>query len=1334
MAPRKPRIVKPIVEENFRILVEHKIMHFLDSADETGLTFPKTLTAHERAYIHLFVTDKNIKSKSHGKGVNRQLTLYKKSNTVPIYDCIFDISEETRRDIYTLLKALPVSQREKTDLNPDNQIKRFNTKVVAPYRFSVGAFSKSFLTVPPNYQNSSLQNVRRKLPVYEHRENILHTINNNQVVVISGETGSGKTTQIPQFILEDCNLKNKKCRIICTQPRRLSAVSVAERVAAERGENLGHVIGYQIRLESRTSPSSNLIYCTNGILLRCLMGESRNDLFASMTHIIVDEVHERDKFSDFLLIALRRYIQQKPNLRIILMSATIESEIFSEYFYNCKILKIPGRLYHVQSHYLDEILPMIGYTTPQMRVILKERDDATIAKNEFMNVVENAASNTEIDKETTQLLNDTLESCIDGVEDSFSQFFYMVEGENIPVDYRHQNNAMTVLMIASYLGNNEMISVLLNLGADPYLKSCNGYNSIDIARAAGKMDCVQLLESARIGGPRQNAEDNSRNNRILEAYQITTNDDHIDYSIIYAIIKYIHTNLPTGSILVFLPGYEDIIETNELISKGIGNGDISGNLVIFMLHSNMPTSDQKSVFRSPPFGSRKIILSTNIAETSITIDDIVYVIDSGKVKQKSYDALTNSVSLAPTWISQACSTQRTGRAGRTQPGKSFNIFSKNRFDSMEKYTVPEILRIPLTEICLQTKLLTSSQTSIIDFLSEALQKPSILNINQSIILLKSIDALDRQENLTELGTHLADLPVDVQLGKILIYSVMLKCLDPILTIVSALSVKDPFILPPRMADRRSAITVMKELSEDTYSDHLAILRIFQKWLNNKSMKNDKKFCRDNYISSGVMETICGVRSQILGYLRAVGLIQSHGTGNIHSLNKNSNNWPIVKACLVAGLYPNLCRIDKENCQLKSKFDNKILIHQSSVLRDSKKNLQKNYNNLVQLPSDWIVFGEKTKFGRFNFIKQNTVVSSLTVALFCGSIYQDEATALEPFNINEDSQSEDDDENPRFAGGNEPFSKITSDWTRLVLDNWIQFTLNTETAFMIFHLRQKFNALFLKFIQNPRNYFKTENDSKVISLIAKVLLHEDKHNNFAQPERIGERPKAVILNLSSDVNFGIQDKNDYSNLSRKISEVSLNSSVSQASGSSSAGPTTSSVGSVGPYFRNNDNFNQKSSYLQNTQPSSDINKMTTNSLVQVVPTIKKYFIVKAASKDQVLGLFVTHRWDFSQSVLAHVQKLVRSNPSIEAILFFHVFHENSFVGLGKLIVSPDRYRINCLSKKIYSFGEIRKMFKHILNGDDYTFKAIDRCYDGEELPSIIGELLYKLLLDKNLDRN
>ena len=389
---------------------------------------------------------------------------------------------------------------------------------------------------------------------------------------------------------------------------------------------------------------------------------------------------------------------------------------------------------------------------------------------------------------------------VDGNEDVFDQILHLIFNENVKIDYRHSETTMTTLMVASARGFANLVERLLDLGADPKLKDAKqNWSAIDWARNFNQNHILQMFDhflethhdEAEEGAnedemSKMSKEDEER----LELYHSTFDDDKVDHSLILCLISHICRTKQDGAILVFLPGYDDIVAMKDRLF-GDKEFSKSNKYVIFMLHSMMQLSGQRKVFRRPPTGVRKIILATNIAETSVTIDDVVFVIDSGKVKEKTYDALTSVSALRSVWISKANALQRRGRAGRCRPGHCYHLMSEHRFHSLALYQDAEILRTPIHELCLQTKLLAAVNVSIADFLSKSVEAPPYLMIKNSISLLKSIDAIDDDEELTEMGKILVDLPIDPRLGKMLLFGIMLKCIDPILTIATSLSYRDP---------------------------------------------------------------------------------------------------------------------------------------------------------------------------------------------------------------------------------------------------------------------------------------------------------------------------------------------------------------------------------------------------------------------------------------------------------------------------------------------------------------------------------------------------------------
>ncbi|XP_074107182.1 3'-5' RNA helicase YTHDC2 isoform X1 [Cotesia typhae] len=1139
MPRRKNNHWKAVIGEDTRIAVNLCVKKLIESPDLKELEFPSSYTAEERAYVHSLVQELGLKSKSRGKGANRFLTVYKREGSTIIQsDPVLKIQKTSKQGIFNLIQKFPINSKERQDLLPPTERERTVDNEVFPVIVNakaMGRLNNSIPQVPQLRTNQELVDFRKSLPVYSSREKILEALSSSQVVLIAGETGSGKTTQVPQYILENCQQRNQVCRIICTQPRRLSAVSIAERVAYERDEKIGQTFGYQIRLESRVAPKTLLTYCTNGVLLRTLMGG--DSALATVTHIIVDEVHERDRFCDFLLIALKDALVKYRALKLILMSATMDTNIFSKYFSQCTVINISGRSFDVDTYYLQDILKMTGYMTKEMaakrKELINKKDQRKVLeswtqcppqqtggrgqakKNVMPSPILGQQSDSVPEKiELEPWLAEEMDKSISdawlsGGEDNFTQLLHLILSENISVDYQHSITRVTPLMVAAGRGSINTTEQLLNLGANLTIRASNEWTALDWARKMNQVECTELIEaymktydcSLDERDTAQDAPLTEEEKLFLDIYHNTFNDDNVDYDLLLLLIFHIHTSMFAGSILVFLPGYDDIVTMREKISNEEKRISLGLRVSLFVLHSNMQMSDQKRLFRPCPPGTRKIILSTNIAETSITIDDVVFVIDSGKVKEKSFDAISNVCTLKSNWISQACAKQRKGRAGRCQKGICYRLYSSVRYNSMQPYQTPEILRLPLQELCLFTKHLAPGNTPIAEFLERALEPPSNMITRNAVQLLKSIDALDAWEDLTELGTHLLDLPVEPRLGKMLLYAVVLKCLDPILTIVCSLAYKDPFVLPHQPCQKRAATAARKKFAADTYSDHMAVLRAFQAWQQARASGWERQFCDKNFISSAVMEMIVGMRTQMLGQLRASGFVRARGAGDIRDLNLNSENWAVVKAALTAGLYPNLIRVDREYGQLRTQKESRVFLHPSSTLRDFSKSArttsaQSHAAGVTGLPSDWLVYEEMSRSGRFCHVKTVTLVNPVTIALFSGP-------ARLPMDLIYDTETVPESESDSEA------EDSREGMTILKLDDWIAMKIDYETARLVLYLRQKWNALFLRRMKTP-NKNMTQLDELVIKAVVSIISNEEHACELQQPAGIGQRPRPLIV--------------------------------------------------------------------------------------------------------------------------------------------------------------------------------------------------------------------------------
>ncbi|OWA50925.1 ATP-dependent RNA helicase DHX36 [Hypsibius exemplaris] len=631
-----------------------------------------------------------------------------------------------------------------------------------------------------------MMKLRRRLPAWQARKELLKTVRENQVTVVSGETGCGKTTQLPQFILDSFMEEGNgvNCRIVCTQPRRISAISVAERIAKERAERLGKSVGYQIRLEKalpRTEAS--ILFCTTGILLQWLSG---NRLLNGISHIIVDEIHEQDILSDFLLIILKDLRTQRPDLRIILMSATINAEKFCAYFDGCPLINIPGFTHPVEVLFLEDILARTNYSPADKQVVRRK----------------------------LQRNNDP-------------------EWERFMVRIRSKYSKKTL--------------------------------------------------------------------ETLEEFD----EGVIDFNLIMLLIRHIVKTTPEQeAILIFLPGWDDIKKLNTLAESTFGGGRPSRFLII-PLHSMMPTMNQRQVFERPD-KQRKIVIATSIAETSITIDDVVHVIDTGKIKMKDFDVERNLSTLTAQWVSVSNAKQRKGRAGRVKSGVCYHLFTSYQYNKLEQFPLPEMKRTRLDELCLQLKMLNLGMVE--PFVQKAMEPPKREAVVQAVELLTLIGALDDNEALTPLGHLLAQTPVPPQLGKMLFLGCIFGCLDPILNITAVLSFRDPFCTPLGKEEeaRRTRNNFGRDSSgRDTKSDHLLLDNAVSDFIDSvvKHKVNINDYCWQNFMFPSTCLQILKMKKQFAHILYSTGFIQN--VDYDPSANKNRDEPEIIRAVLCAGLYPNL---------------------------------------------------------------------------------------------------------------------------------------------------------------------------------------------------------------------------------------------------------------------------------------------------------------------------------------------------------------------------------------------------------------------------------------------
>ncbi|CAO1638269.1 unnamed protein product [Parajaminaea phylloscopi] len=595
--------------------------------------------------------------------------------------------------------------------------------------------------------NKTIKEQRESLPIFKLREQLVQAIDENQVLVVVGDTGSGKTTQMCQYLAEEgfCDGRSggRRGKVGCTQPRRVAAVSVAKRVAEEVGCRVGSEVGYTIRFEDCTSPETRIKYMTDGMLQReCLIDPDASNYSV----IVLDEAHERTIATDVLFGLLKKTLKRRPDLKLIVTSATLDAEKFSSYFYNCPIFTIPGRTFKVEILYTKEPEP----------------------------------------------------------------------------DY-------------------------------------------------------------------------------LDAALIT--------------VMQIHLSEPQGDILVFLTGQEEIDTACEILYERMkALGSAVPELIILPVYSALPSEMQTRIFEPAPPGARKVVLATNIAETSITIDGVYYVIDPGFVKQNAYDARLGMDSLVVTPISQAQARQRSGRAGRTGPGKCYRLYTEAAYrNEMLPNPIPDIQRQNLSSTILMLKAMGINDLLNFDFMDP----PPSQTLLTALENLYALSALDDEGLLTRLGRKMADFPMEPQMAKTLIASVDLGCSEEVLTIVAMLSVQNVFYRPK---DKQAQADAKKARFFQPEGDQLTLLTVYKGW---EASRFSQPWCMDNYIQGRSMKRAQDVRKQLLG-------IMDRYSHDVVSCGQNYNR---VRRAIASGYFRNAAKKDPQEgykC-LAEGSGSTVYIHPSSSL-------------------------------------------------------------------------------------------------------------------------------------------------------------------------------------------------------------------------------------------------------------------------------------------------------------------------------------------------------------------------------------------------------------------
>ncbi|KAK9458141.1 P-loop containing nucleoside triphosphate hydrolase protein [Dipodascopsis uninucleata] len=595
----------------------------------------------------------------------------------------------------------------------------------------------------------SIEESRKSLPIYEYRDELLDAFNNYQVLIIVGQTGSGKTTQLPQYLHEAGYTRDGK-KVGCTQPRRVAAMSVAQRVSEEMGVKLGNEVGYSIRFEDKSSDRTVIKYMTDGMLLREFLTDPE---LSGYSALIIDEAHERTLHTDILLGLLKDIARYRKDLRLLIASATMDAEKFSQFFDDAPIFEIPGRRYPVDIFYTQQ--PEANYIQAAINTVFQ-----------------------------------------------------------------------------------------------------------------------------------------------------------------------IHTSKQSGDILVFLTGQDEIETMSETLADTCYKlGNKIQEMIICPIYANLPPEQQSKIFEPTPKKARKVVLATNIAETSITIDGIVYVIDPGYVKENVYNPRTGMSSLVVTQCSQASANQRAGRAGRVGPGKCFRLFTQWAFyNELPPSTQPEILRTNLESVVLT--LMSLGINDLINF--DFMDPPPTETLVRSLEHLYALGALNDRGELTKIGRQMAEFPTDPMFSKAIIASDKYSCVEEVLSIISMLGEASALFYRPK--DKKLYADKAREAFTRPGGDHLSLLEIWNEWVDTDF---SNIWAAENFLQYKSLCRARDVRDQLAKLCERVGIkLSSSGT--------QGNGFINIQKAIASGFFSNSARLTRSGDSYRTvKTSQAVYIHPSSVLFKKK---------------------------------------------------------------------------------------------------------------------------------------------------------------------------------------------------------------------------------------------------------------------------------------------------------------------------------------------------------------------------------------------------------------
>jgi len=667
---------------------------------------------------------------------------------------------------------------------------------------------------------------------------------------------------------------------------------------------VGHEVGYQVRFERALGSDTRLIFLTAGVMLRKIQ---EDPTLRGVGCVILDEVHERDVNTDFVMLTLKQVLLAgSTKAKVVLMSATLQAETFVKYFGDVArtladaglgapgstrdsipIVRVEGRTFPVRDHFLEDALLWTSFEMDAATLRLVPTGRPRLSFDALQQRQRDAMG-----KDTESTARVALEQAVPILQQRLGKPFTVHQihsleplhkrsGAGLSVSLRlihSDSHESTILDLELEIGLGRQVTVDRLTELSRVAVPCAG----DIGDVIGSAEGIGNASVPAFGKPRASSE-------LLSRWRVVPK---VHPELVLALVEFFHASSLEGSILIFLPGIQDMMA----VESALESGRTYASLWVVKCHSGLPSQEQHLVFKTPPRGQRKVVLATNIAESSITIPDVVFVIDSGLMKEKTYSAAHSAGTLECTCVSQVNAIQREGRAGRVRPGVAVHLFPRAAFSRLRPVPVPEILRTPLEELCLQIH--SMGIVDVAAFLERALDPPDVKTIDQALQRLDQLrclefDSISHHYTITPLGRRLAQLPLPPHLGRLLVFGALLGCLTPCATIAATLSLRTPFIVP--FDNRTSA----QPRPEGATSDHILLLNTYDSW---EAAIDRLRFCNDHCLSRASIAAIHHAKEQLV--TRTASMAGS-GAQAAAFMDRNINRTAVVLAAVGSALYPNV---------------------------------------------------------------------------------------------------------------------------------------------------------------------------------------------------------------------------------------------------------------------------------------------------------------------------------------------------------------------------------------------------------------------------------------------